>query len=183
MNKSKTYLAPILLSSIDILPFQLIENTYILSDFRPLEPIIYVVIKKDTEIIDEHFLEALYQYPAVEDIFDIGSSYLLVTTLDPEYHYEYLCFKRGNYSWYRPEVKNEIIHYLKNHVNRTSLGVVDKIRAIFARDPMLKMYYENTLDIKLTDDDELSSRMNDLKETFHSIKCEQFKQVKRGVIA
>ena len=178
INRSKAYLAPLVLESLDIVPFSLIDNTYIFSDFRPLEPTLYIVLKGD---INDEFKNQLFKYEEIEDIFFLGDSYLLVTNINPDLHYEYLCFKRGNYSWYRPEVKVQVIKYLLNNVNQRSLSMVDKVRCIFARDPMLKKYYENILDITLEEEAELGSKMNEEAETFISRNCEQFERVKRQV--
>lgn len=183
INRSKAYLAPLILESLDTVPFSSIDNTYIFSDFRSLEPTLYIVVRADFKIVDNEFREHLFRHEEVEDIFFLGNSYLLVTNLPSDLHYEYLCFKRGNYSWYRPEIKVRVIKYLLNNVNQRSLGIVDKVRCVFARDPMLKKYYENTLDVMLGEEVELGSKMNEEEETFNSKNCEQFEQISRRIEA
>ena len=62
---------------------------------------------------------------------------------------------------------------------KKSLGMVDKIRSVFSRDPMLKRYYENVLDVSLGDEAELGSRISEEEETFKSIEYGEFTQIKR----
>lgn len=174
INKSKAYISPLLFDSMPEVPFNLVKNTYIFSDFSPLEPQLYVIVDKGINDI-----ESLYKYEEVRDIFTIGDKYLIVFKLDGKFNYEYLLFKRGNYSWYRPEAKNTILKYLSENINRRSLGVVDKIRSVFARDPMLKEYYEHTLKVKLDEDAELGTKMVDEEETFNSTEYGEFEQIKR----
>jgi len=174
INKSKAYISPLVLDSIPEIPLNAVKNTYIFSDFLPLEPMLYVVMDKDYVKI-----ENLYKYEEVNDILSIGEDYLIVIKLNARYNYEYLCFKRGNYSWYRAEAKNIVVKYLTENVSRKSLGMVDKIRSVFSRDPMLKRYYENVLDVSLDDETELGSRILEEEETFKSIEHGEFAQVKR----
>ena len=178
INKSKAYISPLVLDDIQDIPFQAVKNTFIFSDFSPLEPQLYVLVDKDS--IN---LENLSKYSQIEDIFSIGEQYVLVMKLDSKFNYEYLCFKRGNYSWYTADAKRIIVRYLTNNISRRSLSVVDKIRSVFARDPMLKEFYEHQLDIKLDENAELGTRMVDEEETFKSSEYGEFKQVKRETSA
>ena len=174
INKSKAYISPLLLNSIEDLPFSAVKNTYIFSDFSPLEPQLYVLVDKNSVNT-----ENLFKYPETQDIFSAGEHYLVVLKLDPRFNYEYLCFKWGNYSWYTPEVKSIILRYLSENISKRSLGVVDKIRSVFARDPMLKEFYEHTLDVKLTEDAELGTKIAEEEETFNSFNYGEFAQIKK----
>lgn len=179
INRSKAYISPLVLENIKDLPFRIVRNTYILSDFRPLEPTIYLKVEFPEGTTEENIIK-LYDYEEIEDIFTIGTAYLIVTKLNSRYNYEYLCFKRGNYSWYKPEAKKSIITYLVKNVNNRSLGLIDKIRSVFSRDPMLKNYYENTLRVNLDENAELASIMNEEQETFKSADCPKFERIKKS---
>jgi len=181
INRSKAYLAPLLLETLEMLPFNVIKDTFIFSDFSCLEPVFYLILDGKSEFSIEKNLSELFKYEEVNNIFTIGEDYLLVATLGSEYHFEYLCFKRGNYSWYTPEAKIRIIKYLLQNVNRKSLYLIDKVRSVFARDPMLKIYYENTLDVRLGEDAELGTKMNEGEETFNSKNYERFEPIRKGI--
>lgn len=174
INKSKAYITPLILNNIPEIPFNMVKNTYILSDFLPLEPMLYTIVDKEVGKVED-----LYKHEEVHDVFSAGEDYVVVLKLDSRYNYEYLCFKRGNYSWYTAEAKNVIMKYLTTNVNKKSLGMVDKIRSVFSRDPMLKRYYESVLDVSLGDEAELGSRISEEEETFKSIDYGEFTQIKR----
>jgi len=179
VNRSKAYIAPLVLKDIPELEFRLVKNTYIFSDFRSLEPTVYLELWSGDESISEDYIQELYNFAPVEDIFRIEEDYLLVLRLDPRFNYEYLCFKKGNYSWYTPEAKIRIIEYLIDNVHRRSLAMVDKIRSVFNRDPMLKNYYERALDVNLMQDAELGSKMVIEEETFTSTSYKNFERILR----
>ena len=88
INTSKAYISPLILDSIKYLPFSKVKNTYIFSDFSPLEPQLYVLVTKESIKLD-----SLFKYPELVDVFTAGEEYLLVFKLDPRFNYEYLCFK------------------------------------------------------------------------------------------
>ena len=111
------------------------------------------------------------------DCFIIDDSLLVTIVINPSYHFEYLCFKKGRYSWFTEEAKEEILDYLFEHVSKKSHKLLEQVRSVFMRDQMLKKYYEKTLNVTLTDDMELGDRMNEEEETFKSYEHGSFKKI------
>jgi len=175
LNRSKTYLAPLVLKDIEEIPLENIENTYIFSDFECLEPILYVIMKPNTITVEE--LNKLRINAQIMDCFVIGETYLITITISPDHHFEYLCFKRGHYSWFTEEAKVKILDYLHNHVSPKSYKLLDQVRSVFMRDPMLKRYYEKTLNMTLGEEQELGNKMDEKEETFQSYKYENFRRL------
>jgi hypothetical protein len=179
VNKSKAYIAPLVLEDIQEIPFKWVKNTYIFSDFNPLEPFLYVEINGKLDGVSREVVQNLYKFEEIKDIFSIGEDYLLSININSNFNYEYLLFKRGDYSWYTPKVKSKVVNYLTNNVNSRSLGLVDKIKSVFSRDPMLKKYYEDTLEVSLNTNAELASKMEEEKETFKSCDALKFERIEK----
>lgn len=173
INKSKTYLAPLVLSGLEGISFSSIKDTYLFLDLENTENAMYFFCKKDSVNI-----ELLKHYKHVFIIYEYEEEYLIGVYILEEYNFEYLSFLSGKYSYFRPSNKEIIVHYLYNNVNNKSKKVIDTVINVFGKNPMLKKHYEDTLGVKLDETAELSSKALREEETFNSVKYGKFVKIK-----
>jgi hypothetical protein len=172
-NKSKTYLAPLVLNDYSFITFSEIVDTFLYLETAQEEPVLFLACDK-TIPIDE-----LIYYPEVFKIYELDNFYLIGINIPEKYNYEYLCFKNGKYSYYRPFAKEIIINYLYRNTNSRSRKVVDKVVDIFSRNPMLKEHLERMLEVKLDKNVELASKPDLAEETFNSAEYGKYKEIKK----
>lgn len=175
INKSKTYLAPLILLRIPEIEFSNIQNTYLKVDYKLFEDSLYLLYKKTKQSI-----KSLYTHPLIEEIVDVGEYYLIELVIPEDINFEYLCFKRGKYSYYRPHTKELVINYLYSNVGARSRNVIEKAINIFSKNPMYKEHLERTLDVRLEETAELGSIVDLESETFRSVLYGQFTKIKEG---
>lgn len=171
-NKSKTYFLPLIAKELDLKYLDQIENTFLFVKGIEEEPIIAILYKYTDKI--EQSLESNDGFVYYEEIiqesryflkrFELGDYSLFVFKVPNSLNYAYGCFKQGKYSWLLPTEKKAIIAFLTKHFSNEK-KTINKIIGILNRSPVLRQRYELELEIPISKDAELSSKIDVKDET------------------
>ena len=178
-NKSKSYLLPLLdqYVSIDYIPYLL--NTYIYIEGIEEGPVLGLLYSFSPTI--SHTLEGdkgfiFYEESLIKSKFflekrEVEDAVLYILKIPEELHYEYSCFIEGMYSYFREEQKRYIIKFLNKHYKEEK-NSINRIIGVLNKAPFLRKQWEKYLAINISEDLELSSKIERDKETFNIVKSE-----------
>ena len=168
-NRSKTYLLPLLLEFFHF-PDNIMNNfinCYVLDKENIHERCIYLLFKYD--IKNPEFTKFEYQLSKTlgyERHYDLKNNLILyVLNFPKEYLAEYYHFINGKYSLYQKDAKQIIISNLSR--NNAPREIMIKVNQILNKDVKLKLELQKSLNVLLSDDDELGEIMNKRLETIN----------------
>ena len=170
-NKSKTYLLPLL---SELVAFKkkfnkFIVDTYIYFDEDKYKDCIGVLYNFSFRNPDFTAYEhKLVKSELFIELIDIDDKVLYIFKFPEEYMHEYNCFKKGNFSKFGTDAKELILEFYhdiyKGNINATPFLL--KVNQVLFKDKKLKRQLENELNVKLSDDAELSDGPSKNNETF-----------------
>jgi len=172
INRSKTYILPLLEEFFNLKYIRFIKNTYIFTDNDTYEYCIH--ISYDISVMDKddfiEYKEYCINHPLFLKFRETKTGILLSLRL-PETHYnDFNNFIKGNYSLYQKHSKQKIlVHLYENYPSRYE--VIKRVEAVLYKEEKLKKAWEDLLNMTISKDQELSSRVEVEKETYRfSIK-------------
>jgi len=170
-NKSKTYLLPLLSEIIDFDKkfFEHLENVYIFDDKNKYKDCILIL--HDFSFKNPEFTSYEYKFTNNElfiDLVDINDKVLYIFKFPKEYMKEYNLFKEGKYSKFGKDAKELILEFFTKIYfgNINAVNFLLKIKQILFKDNKLKREIEDSLNVKLSNDAELTDKIVISHETF-----------------
>lgn len=170
INRSKTYLLPLLLDVLDVdLRFiNMVENTYLFEESGKYDNCIFVEIIfafDNPEFIKfEHSLKDSYLF---RDKIDIDSNKVIfIYDFPTDYMSEYLYYLEGKYSKFSKAAVDVILNYYRN-IYKEKRFVVEfliRLNQIFNKDDNLRKELELSLKTKIKPGSELTDIMDFEKE-------------------
>lgn len=170
INRSKTYLLPLLLDVLDVdLRFiNMVENTYLFEESGKYDNCIFVEIIfafDNPEFIKfEHSLKDSYLF---RDKIDIDSDKVIfIYDFPTDYMSEYLYYLEGKYSKFSKAAVDVILNYYRN-IYKEKRFVVEfliRLNQIFNKDDNLRKELELSLKTKIKPGSELTDIMDFEKE-------------------
>lgn len=169
VNKSKSYILPLLEGSINIQYTRLIINTYLYIkpdpelEYRCIH-ILYDKALTQQELFDD-YIEEVKRCSLYVDFKEINEGYLLTFQIPEEHYKDYDYFIVGKYSKLEDSSKKKILYHLYKHYPELN-ELIKKIEHILYKDEKLKKAWENKLDTTIPKGVELSSVMEPKDETY-----------------
>jgi len=172
VNKSKSYILPLLEGSIDIQYIRHIINTYLYlkPDLGITSRSIHVLYDKaiiEQELFEE-YLEEVKSCFLFIDFREISEGYLLSFRIPERHIKDYDYFVEGRYSKFNNASKKKILYHLYKHYPELN-ELIKKIEYILYKEDTLKKAWEEKLNIRIPEEIELSSIMNPKDETYEII--------------
>lgn len=165
LNKSFSYLLPLILSHDKIRYKPYIKNTFLFLEGLPTDSLIVALLLEDKETEDFYnFQEDLYNSRMFDFEFTTSKGQVIVFNLE-EYKVDYEKFLRGKYSEFKTSSKDIIIKFFKNDLNLSKTDISD-FEGIFYKKDAYRFKLEERLDVLIPVDAELSSIYNKKNETF-----------------
>lgn len=171
VNKSKTYLVPLLDTEVNVEYPKLLINSYI-SDYTI--SLLYEY-SSHTTLTDKGrtgfpvYEEKLINSPNFLDKYDINLDELpcvVYTFLFPNtYYHEYDCFCEGRYSEFSEESKKIILRFLQRNYP-TSGSILMNVKQVLYKDESLRKLMSDNLGVELSKSSELSSKPDLNKEVY-----------------
>ncbi|MBV1929572.1 MAG: hypothetical protein KUG81_08700 [Gammaproteobacteria bacterium] len=171
LNKSKTYLLPLLSEFVDFDAkfYTNIVNSYMFEDTGKYKDCIFLLHDfnfREPEFT--HYENQLINNDLFVDLVDIDNKVLYIFKYPKDYMEEYELFKEGKYSHFGGDAKELILTYFtnlyKNNINAVEFLL--KIKHILFKDEKLKRKMERDLKVTLSPEAELSDKMEISNETF-----------------
>lgn len=172
LNKSKTYLLPLLSEFININTkfISYLENTYLEDNENKYKDCIYIL--HDFNFKDKDF--TAYEHELINnelyvDSYDIGSKVLYIFKFPEDYLPEYEFFKESKYSKFGEDAKILILEFWQQVYKNNPNAVIflTKVKNILFKENKLKRELEEQLNIKINDDAELGEFIDINNETFN----------------
>jgi len=164
MNKSKSYILPLVLYDYQENVQQLldnIENTFI--RYREKDYVLVLTLYKDNLTPD--FFNYYKELPIFVDFSERDDRYLLVLSIPEESKLDYDKFIDSKYSKISESGKEKIIKFTYRYY---PLQLHDTISKVVFRDPQLIKEWKEYLNIiEFPEDVELSSKIDLIKETYN----------------
>lgn len=169
VNKSKTYLLPLINEYLSIQFDEYIENTYVY--IKGFEECFGIVYRKDISNTGlKQYYERLVQNSLFKSVVEFDNHILFIFEFPDFYISEYYSFLDGGYSKFSEHSKKNIIRYTSD-VHKYPDAVQGVVHILY-KNKVRKEELERQLDIKLDDDAELSSIIDRYEETFNSKQYE-----------
>ena len=168
INKSKTYILPLLSKHIEINYLKYLTNTYVFIDDVDTELIVLSYDNKANEEFDfEDYIKKLSESVLfIELIRNEDGSYNFVFKIPEEFSYDYQCFIVGKYSKMNEKSKAFIIKSISKMFKLDS-SIKSKIRNVLYLGEDLRKSLETELNMKIPESWELSSIIDTNNETFY----------------
>lgn len=168
INKSKTYILPLLDDYVRIKFLDHILNTYLITDEtkEPSIHILYDISVKNNPAFNSYFV-LLHQSQYFISSKDIDEGVLISFKIPKEYIPDYNKFIKGAYSLISEKSKQKILHHLYKNYSYL-YNVVQVIEHVLYKDEELKHHWEETIGTTLSKNSELSSRVDLKEETYIS---------------
>ena len=170
INKSKSYILPLIEGSIDIQYIRLIINTFLF--IKPDPDIEYrsIHILYDKAIVNqelfEEYLEEIKKCLLFIDFKETSDGYMLSVRIPETHNKDYDCFAEGKYSQLADTSKKKILYHLYKHYPELN-DVIKEIEYILYKNNRLKEAWEDKLGTQLPEALELSSIVNLDDETYN----------------
>lgn len=168
VNKSKSYLLPLLSKHIGVEFLYELDNTFINID--NLVECIGLLYTKNVNFNIVRYFNKLRQHPLYINEKVLDKHILFIFKFPEEYLNEYKYFHLGRYSRFSDEAKKTIISFMSN--NYQYPNIVEDVVHILYKNKARKEKIEIELGIKLDDDAELTSVIDEDEETFNTEKYE-----------
>ena len=153
INKSKSYILPLLNDFVEIKNVNDIDNTYLFLEGSDKEYII-VKYKKTTETFE--YLNSIKGNDLLAEVRETDNNLYLFFNVPDEIRNDYYHFINGKFS--KIYNKNKIISFLSKNYTSRHFNTIQRIKQVLFKDRALKAEIEYNLDITLPDDSELSSK-------------------------
>lgn len=164
VNKSKSYLIPLLNTEVKIKYLEHLDNTYININFW----VECIVLLYNYEISEEigglEYLKELEKHKLFISASRLENHFLLVFRFPEQYLEDYYYFKNGQYSFIRQQSKKVIINFISENYKYPE--TIQDLVHILYKNKERKQKLEESLGIILPDDSELSSKIDEEEETF-----------------
>lgn len=164
VNKSKTYLLPLLNEYVPIENLHLLINTYIYFNKETPKNTIGLLYGIDDSA---EFFMMVSNYEANDLLIDytmLDKEILFLFSFPDDFLSDYEHFSNGSYSLMSDQAKTIIIQFT-NYIYQYQPIVTELVDILYKRDARKKKL-ELELNISLTDKDELSSKINPSDETY-----------------
>lgn len=164
VNKSKSYLIPLLNTEINIKFLEHLDNTFInINNWKECIALLY-----NHDIILEDKGAEYLKYLKGHDLFisanRFENHFLFIFKFPEAYLEDYYYFKKGYYSFIRQPSKVKIVEFTSK--NYKYPDIVQELVHILYKNKLKREQLEEKLGIKLPDDCELSSKIDEEEETF-----------------
>ena len=153
INKSKSYILPLLNDFVEIKNVNDIDNTYLFLEGSDKEYII-VKYKKTTESFE--YLNSIKENDLLAEVKETDSNLYLFFNVPDEVKNDYKHFINGDFS--KIYNKAKIISFLSKNYTSRHFNTIQRIKQVLYRDKALKAEIEYSLDVVLPEDSELSSK-------------------------
>lgn len=169
INKSKSYMLPLLEGSIDIQYIRLILNTYLhlkpdpVFDYRTIH-ILYDKALDKQELFEEYIEEVKRCFLFI-NFKEVSNGYLLSLRIPEQHIIDYDRFTEGKYSELADASKKKILYHLYKHYPELN-NILKEIEYILYKNDKLRKAWENKLDTSISEKAELSSITNPVDETY-----------------
>ena len=168
INKSKTYILPLLDGYIDIGFLHQIIDTFLFNvDTLEVKRAIHILYDEQVQedpIFNSYYVSIHHSKYFIES-HTTKYGPVLSFAIPEEHHKDYDNFLKGNYSKYHESSKQKVLHHLyRNYPNLYS--VVKIVEQILYRDQTLRHVWEEQLKMGLPVTTELSSKVDLDSETF-----------------
>lgn len=164
VNKSKTYLLPLLNQYVSIDYTELIDNTYIyIHGFHECFGVMYKKDGDNAKFI--RYCQDLMDNSLFQSVIELDYYILFIFQFPDLYIPEYYNFINGFYSQFSKDSKRLIIKYTSEVYRYPDL--VQDVTHILYKNRARKEKLEQELEIKLDEDAELSSIIDKDEETFN----------------
>ena len=164
VNKSKSYLLPLLNTEVEIKFLEYLDNTYI--NINSWVECIALLYNYDISLEEggPEYLNELRKNKLFISMNRLENHFLFIFRF-PEYYLEdYYTFKQGKYSLIKQKSKTKIIDFISK--NYQYPDTVQELVQILYKNKERKQKLEESLGITLPDDCELSSKIDESEETF-----------------
>lgn len=163
VNKSKSYLLPLLNEYVKIEYLHLLENTFINIDgYLECIALLYKNDSSDDNYIKH--LRMLMDNSLLKSTLYMSEHTLFIFEFPEQFLNEYKYFKLGRYSKFSNDAKKKIIRFFSN--NYRYPDIVQEVVHILYKNKLRKERLEEQLGVKLSNDDELASIIDEEEETF-----------------
>lgn len=162
VNKSKSYLLPLLNEYIKIEYLHLLENTYI--NINNYVECIGLLYRKNEESRFDDYCELIKENSLFKIYSETKDYHLFVFEFPDQFLTEYKYFKLGRYSKFSSDAKKKIIQFFSNNYQYPEL--VQEMVHILYKNKARKEKLEQELGIHLSNDAELTSVIDEEEETF-----------------
>ena len=159
VNKSKSYLIPLLNTEVKLQYIEYLVNSYInINGWKEC-----IVLLYDYDILLENncaeYLKYLREHKLFISASRLENHLLFVFKFPEEYLQDYYSFKEGAYSLIRQSSKTKIIEFISKYYQYPD--IVQELVHILYKNKQKKEQLEEKLGIKLSDNCELSSKINE----------------------
>jgi hypothetical protein len=162
INKSKSYLLPLLNEYIQIKYLHLLENTYI-NIFEHVE-CIALLYKKDDDVGFDTYCFDISDNSLFKNYINLKYYHLFIFEFPYQFITEYKYFKLGRYSKFSQDAKKKIIQFFSNNYQYPEL--VQEMVHILYKNKIRKEKLEQELGVSLNNEAELTSIIDEEEETF-----------------
>jgi hypothetical protein len=163
-NKSKTYCIPLLNEYIPIRNMDLLDNTFIYFDKSEYPNTIGLLYKLSDS---EEFNNMMSDYETSDLLITYHlepTKVLFIFAFPEEFEKDYSLFKDGKYSQLSNKAKSIIIEFTRNTYQYEPI-LTDLVDILYKRDNR-RYKLEKDLQISISGDSELSSKINAMDETY-----------------
>lgn len=171
LNKSTTYLLPILLQSInfDNIYYDRLVNTYIFDNNDKYKDCIFLHFSLDFESNDDlEFEDSIKNNSLFLDTIDIDdNNSIYIYKFPKDYLKEYNLFINGKYSEFGKDAIMIVLNFFREYYKREGGAsmFIYSLGLVFKKSDMLRRELEEKLRVKLPINSEVSSIMNKEEET------------------
>ena len=160
VNKSKSYILPLLNDFIQIKNISNIVNSYLFMEGKDDK---YIIIKyiRNNEALE--YIESIKSHNLINNIIESDNFIYIVFNVPDEIINDYDKFLEGRYSEF--ENKKGILMFLENNYPSRFFNTIQRIKQVLYKEKALKYEIEYNLDIVLPDNAELSSKPDLINET------------------
>lgn len=173
INKSKSYLLPLLDKYVSIEFLYDIENTFINIE-NEIECMAILYKKNITPAVVKYF-NRLREHSLYRRELILTNYVLFIFEFPEQFLKEYKYFHLGRYSKFSVDAKKIITRFLSNNYQYPEL-IEDMVQILY-KNKARKERLEEQLGIKLSDDAELTSVIDEEEETFYIEKYENRRNI------
>ncbi len=159
LNKSKSYILPLVDTAIDLKYVEDIANTYIVDNTSPENLIILKYKNKNKIILDKEYINTI-----INNILFLSNQeddeFLYFSLRIPKrFNREFKLFIEGRYSEFGEPAKQIIINFLTTHF-KSSYQTIELVKAILYREERLRKQLSKELNMYIPANYELSSKID-----------------------
>jgi len=166
INKSKSYILPLLGGHISFKYVNFIVNTFLYPN--KVEGGYNIILQYDKRVLlnddGTEYIESIRHSDLFIDEPIIDDHIYLRLRIPTEYNEDVEYFLDGKYSKINNDVKNKIVIFLLKYY-KNEFKVITRIKQVLTKDAALRRKLEKKFDVPFTRDMELSSKVNIEKET------------------